>query len=63
MLRRGVLRHHLHSPGVNICHAAFDLCFEVTTAEMDILQGGVSAAMTGEERDLVNVPSTGGEVR
>jgi len=30
---------------------------------MDILQGGVGAAMAGEERNLMNIPSTGGEIR
>jgi hypothetical protein len=32
------LRHHPNPPGMNICHASFDLRFEITSTQMDILQ-------------------------
>jgi hypothetical protein len=56
------LRYHPHAPGMDIGHAAFNLRLEIAATQMDVLQCSVGAAMTGKERDLVDVPATSRKV-
>jgi len=48
---------------VNRGEAALQFLSEVPPTEVDILQGCMRAAMSGEERNFMNIPAGAGHIR